>query len=94
MKRLLLVSGLLAASMGAAWLIPAVAEWLSRGSLDRQDYTVSSAGLILLLGGVIAIWRGLPAPRLGSIPAPVRAVIAANGLFLSFMPATGTFPQT
>lgn len=84
MSRLLPVTGMLSVGMGIAWFLPATAEWLDRGAFERQGYAVVSVGLLLILSGGFAIACGFRTLRLGSIPAPVRAVIAANGLFLSF----------
>jgi hypothetical protein len=83
-RALLPVTGILSVAMGAAWFVPAAAEWLDRGAFERRDYAVVSVGLVLILGGVFAIACGFRSLRLGSMPAPVRAVITANGLFLSF----------
>ena len=82
MTRLLPVSGILAVGMGIAWLIPASAAWLGRGSLP--DYAVVMVGPALILGGVLALWRGFRELRPDLIPAPVRAAMIGNALFLSF----------
>jgi len=83
-RALLPVTGILSVAMGAAWMLPATVEWLDRGAFEWQGYAVVSVGPILLLSGGMAIARGFRTLRLGSIPAPVRAAITANGLFLSF----------
>ncbi|HEV7402644.1 MAG TPA: hypothetical protein VGO11_06960 [Chthoniobacteraceae bacterium] len=84
MNRLVSVTGLLAAASGAAWLVPALAAWLERGPLGWRDCAIASVGLALILGGAIAVWWGFRDLRLASIPAPVRASIVGNGLFVSF----------
>ena len=84
MNRLVPVTGLLATASGAAWLVPAIAAWLERGPLGWRDCAIASVGLALIVGGVAAVWRGFRALRLASIPAPVRAAIAGNGLFVAF----------
>ncbi len=84
MKHLIPVTGLLAAASGAAWLIPAIAARMERGALEWQDCAVASVGLVLILGGVIAICRGYSAPRAASLPPPVRAALMGNGLLVAF----------
>src|SRR4051794_6574870 len=84
MSRIIPVSGLLAMASGAAWLIPALAAWLERGPLGGQDCAIASFGLVLILGGMTAVWWGFRELRLAAIPAPVRASIAGNGLFIAF----------
>ena len=84
MNRLVPVTGLLAAASGAAWLVPAIAAYLERGALALHDYAVASVGLVLILSGVVAIGCGFRELRIASIPPPVRATIAGNGLFVSF----------
>jgi len=84
MTRLLPVSGILAVGMGVAWLVPAFAAWLGRGSFVFQDFAVVAVGPVLILSGVFAISLGFRDLHLRLIPAPVRAVIAGNVLFLSF----------
>jgi hypothetical protein len=68
--------------MGVAWLIPASAAWLGRGSVS--SYAVVMVGPVLILGGLLALWRGFRRLRLDLIPAPVRAAMMGNLLFLSF----------
>ncbi|MBI3878541.1 MAG: hypothetical protein HY301_00550 [Verrucomicrobia bacterium] len=84
MRRLLLVLGILAASSGAAGMLPAITAWQERGTFEWQVGVVFSLALLLLLGGAFAIWRGLRRPPVAPIPAPVRAVIAGNLFFLAF----------
>ena len=84
MNRLVPVTGFLAVASGIAWLVPAIAAWLERGGLTLQGYAVASAGPVLVLGGVVAIWRGFGELRNASIPPPVRAALGANGLFVAF----------
>jgi len=52
--------------------------------LASQAYALASIGPILILGGLIALGCGFQTLRLRSIPAPVRAAITANALFLAF----------
>ena len=84
MNRLVSVTGLLAAASGAAWLVPAIATWCEHGTLGLQGYAVASVGPVLILSGVVAIWCGFRELRIASVPPPVRATIAGNGLFVSF----------
>ncbi|MDZ4405910.1 hypothetical protein [Prosthecobacter sp.] len=84
MSRLLPVTGLLAASLGGAWLVPAIVVWVGRGTLDRQGGAVVVIGVVLILSGIVALWGRLRRLRFDLIPAPVRAAIIGNGLFLAF----------
>jgi hypothetical protein len=52
--------------------------------LGLRDSAIASVGLVLILGGVTAVWWRFRELRLASIPAPVRTSIAGNGLFVSF----------
>lgn len=85
-NRLLLVSGILCAALGVGGMVPAIVGWLGGGAMPRQGYTTLAIGLTLFLGGACILWGALR--RLLSagvlIPAPVRAVMAANVLFLTF----------
>ncbi len=85
-NRLLLVSGILCAALGAGGVFPAVIGWLARGGLQRQEGIALAVGIALMLGGASIIWSALRRPRSASlsIPAPVRAAMAANLLFLAF----------
>jgi len=84
MNHLVPVTGLLAASSGAAWLVPAIAARLERGALALQDCAVASVGPVLILSGIVAAWCGFRELRIAPIPSPVRASIACNGVFVSF----------
>ncbi len=84
MKYLIPITGLLAVISGAAWLIPAIAARVERGALSLQDYAVASVGLVLILGGVVAICCGFSALRAISMPPPVRAALMGNGLLVAF----------
>jgi hypothetical protein len=84
MNQLLPVCGLLSVAMGVAWLVPAIAAWSEHGALAPQDYAAASVGPVLILSGIVAFWFGFQSLRLRSIPAPVRAAITANALFLAF----------
>jgi hypothetical protein len=52
--------------------------------LGLQDYAVASVGPLLILCGVVAIWCGFRELRVATVPPPVRAAIAGNGLFVAF----------
>src|SRR5215217_6472371 len=84
MSRLICVSGILAAFMGAASLLPAVARWLEHEGFGPQGYTVIVIGLLLICSGAITTAWGFRAARFDAIPPPVRAAIAGNGLIVSF----------
>lgn len=84
MKHLIPLTGLLTAASGAAWLIPAIAARMERGALSLQDCAVASVGLVLILGGVVALCRGFSALRTASAPPPVRAALMGNGLLIAF----------
>jgi len=84
MKHLIPITGLLAAVSGVAWLIPAFAARMVNGELSLQDCAVASVGLILILGGVVAIYGDFSALRGAAVPPPVRAAIAGNGLLVAF----------
>lgn len=84
MSRLLPVSGLLLAALGAAWLVPAIVVWVDSSTLDRQGCAVVAVGLLLIMGGIVALWGRMNRLRFDLIPAPVRAAITANGLLLAF----------
>ena len=84
MSRLLPICGISVSAMGFAWLVPVIAAWLSRGELDSHGYALASVAPVLIGSGAVCMARGLRNFRLRSIPAPVRAAIAANILFLAF----------
>lgn len=84
MKHLIPSTGLLAAISGAAWLIPAIAAKVERGELKVQEYAVASVGLLLIVGGAIALWLGFSELRKGAMPPPVRAALMGNGLLIAF----------
>jgi hypothetical protein len=67
-------------------MFPAIIDWLGRGELSRPGYASLAVGLLLVLGGALVIWCALIKRRETSlsIPAPVRAVMAANVLLLAF----------
>ena len=84
MTRCLLAGGASAILMGLALVVPAFVGRLEQGSYSELAVVVLSFAAVLVLGGlaaVLAASRGFPQ---GSIPAPVRAVILANMLFLAF----------
>jgi len=85
-RRLLLVSGILVAALGVGGTFPAIVGWLGRGGMERQGYAVLATGLALIVCGAGMIWSAIRRLRGAtvSIPAPVRAVIAANVCFLAF----------
>src|SRR5262245_11771070 len=85
--RLLLMSGMLSTALGAGSMFPAIVGWLSRGAWMHGEPAAVVVGIVLVLAGLLAI--GSQRRRLSSsgrilIPAPVRAVMAANVLFLAF----------
>lgn len=85
-RRLLLVSGILVAALGVGGTFPAIVGWLARGGMERQVFAVLAIGLALIVCGAGILWSAM-GRRHGvtvSIPAPVRAVIAANVGFLAF----------
>lgn len=84
MIRILPICGLLAVASGVAWIIPVVAASLAGRTFDARDYTIASVGPIVILAGMFVLSRSLRGLRSISIPAAVRAVIVANGLFLAF----------
>lgn len=82
MTRLLPVSGILAVAMGFAWLIPA-----GTAGLDRENvpsFALVLVGPVFMVAGLLALWLGFRDLRLALIPAPVRAVIMGNVLFVAF----------
>lgn len=85
-SRLLVVSGILCAALGAGSIVPAIVGWLGRVALQRQGYATMAIGSILILGGACIVWGALRRLRSASVstPAPVRAVMAGNILFLAF----------
>ena len=84
MARFILVGGVLAATSGVASLVPAVFEYLDRGFLGGLGIMVVSLGVVLILGGGAAIRFGFRRRSGASMPAPVRAAVMANILFLAF----------
>ena len=84
--RLLFVSGIVCAALGAGAMFPALVGWLARGELGTQGSATVEIGLVLVVGGIGVIGSVLRRLRQTdvSIPAPVRAVMAANILFLAF----------
>jgi hypothetical protein len=84
MNRVLPLSGVLAVTMGTAWMFPAFAQWSERGALQANGQAVVALGLLFILAGAAALWRGFRKLALASIPVPVRIAIVCNILFLSF----------
>ncbi len=86
MNRLLLVNGVLGAAMGTACMPPVIVTWLERGALEPEGYAVVALGFILVMSGMWAVCVCFRRGHMtsASIPAPVRAVIAANVFFLAF----------
>lgn len=85
MARLFLVSGALSVLSGAVSLLPVLVGRMESGALERTGSAVLSAALILIVSGLFAIWVGFDRRSLAPVPIPpaVRAVIAANILFLA-----------
>jgi hypothetical protein len=67
-------------------MVPVIVGWIGHGALQRQGFATAAVGLTLILGGACVIWGAFGRLRSAvvSIPAPVRAVMAANVLFLAF----------
>lgn len=82
-NRLLLLSGILCAALGAGAMFPAIVGWLARGELASQGSLVVGIGLAMALAGAGIGW-GARRSAHDSLPPPVRAVMAANVLFLAF----------
>jgi hypothetical protein len=85
-NRLLLVGSVLCAALGVGVMIPAIVGSLGGGALPRLGYATLVTGLALILGAacMIAVTFGSLQSAHMSIPPPVRAVMAANVLFLAF----------
>ena len=84
MTRQILVGGVLAAAAGVALLLPAIVEYRDRGFLAGLGILVVSLGVLLILSGVTVIQFGVRRRSDASMPAPVRAAVTANLLFLAF----------
>jgi hypothetical protein len=85
-KRLFLVSGILCVALGAGWMFPIMIGCLTGSALPRDGYAAVTVGVVLTVSGVAVVlgsvvWRGREMPL---IPAPVRAVMAGNIVFLAF----------
>lgn len=78
------ISGLLMVVSGAAWLLPAITARVERSDFTFRDYMIASIGPLMLIGGVVAVWRGFHALRVATFPPAVRAAILCNGLFVAF----------
>lgn len=80
------MSGILCAALGAGGMVPAVAGGLSRGALQRQEFLAVAIGLLLVVAGACIVGGVLRQQGTAGllVPAPVRAVMAANVLFLAF----------
>jgi hypothetical protein len=67
-------------------MFPAVVGWLGRGTWQQQEYAAAAVGMVLVLAGLCILGGEFARLRSvsHSIPAPVRAVMAANVLFLAF----------
>jgi len=85
-SRLLLVSGILCAALGAGGMFPAIVGWLGRGAWRQGEFAAVTVGIILVLAGLCILGGALARLRSVSLstPAPVRAVMAANVFFLAF----------
>ena len=49
--RVLLVSGILCAALGAGGMFPAIVGWLARGALQREGFLALEIGVVLVVGG-------------------------------------------
>ncbi len=84
MTRLLRAGGASTVLVGVGLLLPAlVARLEERATATLGGVVVLLAG-VLILGGSIALLRGFRRPGGAPMPAPVRAVVTANCLFLAF----------
>jgi hypothetical protein len=84
--RVLLISGVLCVALGAGGIFPVVVGWLGAGGIPRQGMVVLTVCLALIVGGIGVVGATVGGVRRagGWIPAPVRAVMTANVLFLAF----------
>jgi hypothetical protein len=84
MTRWLLASGVLALLAGVALTILASVEWLEHGVLPNVGVMVVSLAGVFTFYGLGAIACGFRGWSGFSMPAPVRAAVAGNILFLAF----------
>lgn len=84
MTRLLLAGGASSVMLGVGLIFPAFVEWLGLGTVGRDGVVVVCVAAVLVLGGLTAIVFGLRGWRDVAMPAPVRAVVIGNILFLAF----------
>ena len=84
MTRKILVGGVLAASSGLGLIVPAIVEYQGRGILVGLGIIVVSLGAALIFCGAATILFGFRNRKGDPMPAPVRAAITANILFLTF----------
>ncbi len=84
MTRLLLAGGSATVMVGVGLIFPAVVEWLEQGTISNLGVVVVSLAGVLVLCGLAALLLGFRRWGGFSMPAPVRAVVAGNILFLAF----------
>ena len=85
-RSLLLVSGTLGLALGVGGSFPVIVGWLGGGGLSSLGMAALAVGIALIVVGIGIVLGSLGGVRRGGVlvPAPVRAVIAANLLFLAF----------
>jgi hypothetical protein len=85
-NRLLVASGILCAALGTGWMLPLLIGCLAGGAFSPQGYVALAVGLVLAIGGAVIVCCSVFRRRVetAAVPAPIRAVMAANIVFLAF----------
>ena len=96
-NRLLVASGIFVRGIGTGWMLPLLIGCLAGGRLFPQGYVALAVGLVLTIGGAVIVCCSVFRRRVetAAVQAPIRAVMAANIVFLAFCvhwkPAMGSF---
>ena len=84
MARFLFAGGWLAALIGAAMIFPVVIARLENGGMAGTGNAVFAVACGLIACGAAAVCAGWRGRQASAMPSAVRAVVAANALFLAF----------
>lgn len=83
MIRLLPAGGTALVMVGVGLTFPALVVWVGQGTIPRLGWVILSLAAVLALCGSGAVLLGLRRPDGAAMPAPVRAVVAGNILFVA-----------
>jgi hypothetical protein len=84
MTRLLIAGGASTAMVGVGLIFPAVVAWREQGATSNLGVVIVSLAGVLAVCGLAAILLGFRRWSGVTMPAPVRAVVTGNILFVAF----------